>query len=398
MTVRTVLVGAPEVAGEPALVTALSNARTVAAVRRCVDAVDVLGVASTGGASLAIIGVHLPRAGVELVERLRGLGLAIVGVADPADCRGEETLRLWGITDIRSLDDGCIAELVRMTGLQQQAAAPSAPPAAGQGRIIAVWGPYGAPGRTTVAVSLADELARSGVSTLLVDADPCGGAAGIHLGLLEESSGLVAACRRAEQGVLDLNGLARSARTVGGGLRVLTGLEGPTSWTHVRPTSLGRVLALARVAVDVTVVDVGFGLEEGASRGSSAVSVAALECADEIVAAASADPVGLARLAGALPDLRELAGVRRVHVLMNKVPDQRRSTHDQVAEALAALCDVHDHVNLPHDGAAPQCLRDGVTLAEGAPRAALRSRIREFAGDLAQSRNELVVPRSWTAA
>ena len=90
-----------------------------------------------------------------------------------------------------------------------------------------MWGPYGSPGRTTVSVGIADELTRAGATTVLVDADPYGGAVGLHLGMLEESSGLVAACRRAEQGLLDLPGLARSARSLGGGLRVITGVMTP---------------------------------------------------------------------------------------------------------------------------------------------------------------------------
>ena len=42
------------------------------------------------------------------------------------------------------------------------------------GTVVAVWGPTGAPGRTTVAITLADELARLGHETLLVDADVYG--------------------------------------------------------------------------------------------------------------------------------------------------------------------------------------------------------------------------------
>ena len=56
-------------------------------------------------------------------------------------------------------------------------------------------GPTGAPGRTTVVVGVADEAARLGVSTLLIDADTYGGVIGQVLGLLDESPGLAAAAR-----------------------------------------------------------------------------------------------------------------------------------------------------------------------------------------------------------
>jgi len=42
--------------------------------------------------------------------------------------------------------------------------------------LAAVWGPKGAPGRTTVAVNLAFEAAAAGGEVLLVDADTYGGA------------------------------------------------------------------------------------------------------------------------------------------------------------------------------------------------------------------------------
>jgi hypothetical protein len=50
--------------------------------------------------------------------------------------------------------------------------------AGGDGRraVVAVWGPKGGPGRTTVAVNLAFEAAAAGGEVLLVDADTYGGA------------------------------------------------------------------------------------------------------------------------------------------------------------------------------------------------------------------------------
>ena len=56
-----------------------------------------------------------------------------------------------------------------------------------------VWGPTGAPGRTTLAIGLAAELAGSGLPTVLVDADTYGASVAQCLGLLDESSGLATA-------------------------------------------------------------------------------------------------------------------------------------------------------------------------------------------------------------
>ena len=44
------------------------------------------------------------------------------------------------------------------------------------GRVLVVWGPAGAPGRTTVAVGLSSEIAAAGHECLLLDVDAYGGA------------------------------------------------------------------------------------------------------------------------------------------------------------------------------------------------------------------------------
>ena len=80
----------------------------------------------------------------------------------------------------------------------EEPAAESNPP---NGRVIAVWGPTGAPGRTTVAAGLAVAAAGS-IATLLIDADVYGGVLASAFGLLDESPGLAGACRMAANGRL----------------------------------------------------------------------------------------------------------------------------------------------------------------------------------------------------
>ncbi len=80
------------------------------------------------------------------------------------------------------------------------------------GRVVAVHGPTGAPGRTTVAIGLAAEHAHRGHRSVLVDADPHGGAVAQHLGVLDEVSGLLASARLVNSGALD----ARRSPAAGG--------------------------------------------------------------------------------------------------------------------------------------------------------------------------------------
>jgi MinD-like ATPase involved in chromosome partitioning or flagellar assembly len=186
-----------------------------------------------------------------------------------------------------------------------------------------VWGPAGAPGRTTVASALAAELAGRGAATVLVDLDPYGGAVSQHLGILDEVSGLLSAARLAGSGQLEER-FASVCRGVGDHLAVVTGLPRPDRWREVRPAHVDQLLDLARGRGDV-VVDTGFCLEdEGASElggrpGRNATTLSALEQADEVVVVGAADPVGLARLARGLVDLRELTSGAPVRVVVNRM-------------------------------------------------------------------------------
>ena len=58
-----------------------------------------------------------------------------------------------------------------------------------KGAVVAVWGPAGAPGRSTVAVGLADELSRLPRASLLIDADSYGGVVAPLLGAARRIAG-----------------------------------------------------------------------------------------------------------------------------------------------------------------------------------------------------------------
>src|SRR3546814_20290271 len=81
----------------------------------------------------------------------------------------------------------------------------------GRGRSVVVWGPTGGPGRTTVALGLAGEMARRGAAPLVLDVDPWGGSVGQHLGVLAEASGPLACARAHSPG--DLHGPTLHHRT-----------------------------------------------------------------------------------------------------------------------------------------------------------------------------------------
>ena len=197
----------------------------VTVVRRCVDIVDLLAVALSGQARAALIAASLRRLDADAVDRLVAASVAPVAVVPRNDTAVEDRVRALGIAHVvpDDADAAVVASVIseavavadaaaqgwRATrGFGDPRAATSAPippggspvadhPQAQRGSVLAVWGPTGAPGRTTVAATLADELARLGSASLLVDADVYGGVVAAMLGLLDESPGFAAACRQA---------------------------------------------------------------------------------------------------------------------------------------------------------------------------------------------------------
>lgn len=310
---------------EAGVVAGLTRVAGVEVVRRCVDLADLVAVASTGVAHVALVSADLRGLDLSAVRDLRDAGCAVVAVLDPAAPESDEArVRQLGVEHVvvaTALGPDVAAVLREAAGSHPQvldpdpqealpAGHPVAPDDAPVGRVVTVWGAAGAPGRTTVAVTLAAELAAAGEEVLLVDADTYAAAVAQTLGLLDEVAGVATACRNAEQGALDVVALSRIAPVVEPRLRVLTGLPRPDRWTEVRQAALERVLDVARRLVDVVVVDVAAPLEDDEELSYDTVAprrnmaaLTAVDVADELVVVGAADPVGLARLVRALDEL-----------------------------------------------------------------------------------------------
>ncbi|HEY9351193.1 MAG TPA: hypothetical protein VIP75_10905, partial [Acidothermales bacterium] len=263
----------------------------------------------------------------------------------------------------------------------------------GTGRLVAVWGPTGAPGRTTVAVTLAGEAAGLGVATLLADADTYGGCIAQLIGLLDEAPGLAAAARQANSGALDHQALARIARSVQPQLRVLSGLSRPERWAEIRAPALDLVWTVARAMSAFTVVDCGFSLErdeeiafDTAAPRRNGATLVTLESADVIVAVGSPDPVGVQRLIRGVGDLREIVPSADIRVVLNGV---RRgpvgpNPEAQLAQALDRYAGLQVAAFVPYDRAGCDAmLSAGRLLAECAPASPIRAVLGNLAAELA---------------
>ncbi|MDQ0800617.1 P-loop NTPase [Arthrobacter sp. SLBN-112] len=401
----------------------------VTVVRRCAELPELLAACQSGLARAAVVAEGSEGLTASLVDRLGAVGVAIIALTDNADEAAR--LRKIGVasalTGVQSaeLSDKIADAVSQLTGFGRPAMLsaeadtgaalatdPVDPPpgadGAGNGRIIAVWGPAGSPGRTTVAANIAGEMAVDGREVLLVDADTYGASVAAVLGLLDESAGVAQACRLADQGTLDTDALRKVASTVAttsGTFKVLTGITRADRWTELRAAALAAVLERARHMADVVVVDTGFCLEadeelsfDTMAPRRNAATLCALELADTVYAVGAADPVGVPRLVRALAELETAVPQASPTVVMNKVrasavgrsPErQLRDAWDRYgpASGLTAF--------LPYDpAAADAALLAGSLLHEGAPESALRKAIRELVCAPAQQKPKSSVSSS----
>lgn len=257
-------------------------------------------------------------------------------------------------------------------------------------RVIAVWGPHGAPGRTTVAIQLAVELCRANRRTALVDADSVAPSVALQLGLGEDSPSLAAACRRAQLGGLDVAELARlstSVETSGGTLEVLAGLNRPSRWPELTAARLRATLGVCRDWVDETVVDVAAPFDEDADPlepGDSlrhAATAAALLEADAVVAVLSADPLGVSRFLRGHSELRHLIGDTPVTVVANRVRPGPLGidARGQVRRTLERFAGIEDIAFIPYDArGADSAALHARAISDVAPRSQLVAAVRRI--------------------
>jgi len=294
-----------------------------------------------------------------------------------------------GLYDLVDAEAGWDAIATLLPGADAPAPAPHT-----RGTVIAVWGPAGSPGRTTLAIAIAAEIAAAGFTVALADVDTHSASVAPALGLMDEAPGFAAACRLAGADSLDRAELERIGQrhdADDSSFWVLTGIGQPSRWPEL---SADRVLATideCRRWVDYVVLDTASSLESDEEISSdmfaprrNAATVTALREADHIVAVASADPVGLARFLRAHGDLADVAVTLEITVVANKVRASAIGLGPaaQVTQTLSRFGGIDDPVLVPWDQQAMDAaVLSARTLAEVAPKSAARLAIRRLVAD-----------------
>jgi Mrp family chromosome partitioning ATPase len=369
--VTAIILAAPDVLAEPSLVAAATPAG-LKVLRRCVDASDLLACAAAEPATAVVLSAGVPRLSGDLVARMEPSRRPVVALVANDD--DEAKVRAWGIEFVVRLGEAgatatAIAEVLsgsahRRAEMHQTARIDASGLGGGElnsgvlpsgalrtralqtpvletgaletgardpgvfdtgvwsqadgrcGLIVAVWGPRGAPGRTSTAIGLAEGFIRAGQRVLLADADTHAASIAVMLGIVDDASGLIVACRHADNGTLSARTLQACARAIGPGLSVLTGIPRPDRWPDAREAALEQVWRICRSAFDVTVIDVGSDIDDDAhgsvnpvlaSRRNASALTALAQC-DVVLSVGRADALGLSRLAHSYSTLSTAAG------------------------------------------------------------------------------------------
>ncbi len=381
---------------EAEIATAVGAHSGLVVARRCADLAEAIAAAHAGIGEVIVVSEHaeLDRA---VIRRLEKAGLAVVGV--PSDAKAREVLLGLGVATVLapSLPADEVAAAAHEAATEPRSGGPiedvpsedlpSDEPERARGRVVAVWGPTGAPGRTFIATNLAAEAGRLDADVLLVDADTYGGAVASALGVVDEAPGVAALARAALRGEPITPLLERHAARVGPGVRLLSGISRADRWPELPAAALDAVWEAARDSAGLVVVDTGFAIEPAEDLGGrdrNAATLSALVSADVIVIVGSSEPLGIQRLVQAISDLSsipETADARRV-VVVNKVRASVAGALPEraVADALARYASVAETWTVPYDArACDAATLAGAALVETSPRSAARRAITQLA-------------------
>jgi MinD-like ATPase involved in chromosome partitioning or flagellar assembly len=268
----------------------------------------------------------------------------------------------------------------------ERASAPEVEPERGnRGIVIAVWGPAGSPGRTTLAISIAAEIAAAGYSVVLGDVDTHSASIAPALGLTDEAPGFAAACRLAGAESLTREELERIGQRYRGSdssFWVLTGIGQPSRWPELSADRVRATIDECRRWVEYVVLDMASSLENDEEISSdmfaprrNAATLAALREADHVVAVGAGDPIGLARFLRAHGELADVVTADAITVVANKVRGSAVGLNPsgQVAQTLARFGGIESPVLVPWDQpGADAAILSGVTLRDAAPRSPTR--------------------------
>lgn len=357
-------------------------------VARCLELGEVHAalrgtVNSAGPADAVLVDAASPWIDALTVADLRRSGTAVVVVgATDVDARALH----FGADGVLAAPEHP-AELIRLVLEVVTPQRPAENRSGGaHGRTITVWSAKGAPGRSTLAVSLAWELAKLGVPTRLVDLDTYAPSIAILLGL-SDSPGVGQLVQRIASGDTEVSRFLQWPRR---GLGVAVGTIRSDAWLEVPDHGVELLLRTLVAEADVTVVDVDDCTEDDEELRLAAspwrrnqATLAALGASDLVLVPVLCDPVSVHSTVRALTSLRRegiLAdnGPPRILSVLSRVTSAREAGD---VEAYLADAGIECAMRIPDDPRSVTRARWAARVAgEVAPRSVYAKAVARLAG------------------
>ncbi|MCA9849171.1 MAG: hypothetical protein KC461_00795, partial [Dehalococcoidia bacterium] len=309
--------------GDPALEARLGRELPAAGVvirSRALDGPGLLAEARAPGVDAVLVDARLHRLDAALLDELRRLRVPVVILgADAAATAREGNVVPVGST-VASIAAALHAAAPRHAPLPPSPVAPEDLAEEGErARVVVVAGGKGAPGRTFVAIALADVLGAAEDEVVLVDGDLRGGNVAPYLDL-DPRRGLLAVAG----GPDPLPARLAAALQPGAHSAVLSGIERPELARRLPAGFLAEVVDQLRVGRDWVLVDAGHPAPPGL-----------LAIASDIVVVTGADLVSIWNTRVALPALRDAAPAARLHLVVNRREGREHYTAAEIGVVLA---------------------------------------------------------------
>ncbi|QRV02470.1 hypothetical protein JTE88_01555 [Arcanobacterium phocisimile] len=277
--------------------------------RRCADLAEVLAGARARIATLAVISEDADFLDLTLISELRQyVGVAIVarpcaesGRSATSSTYSSRDLRAFGNVEILSpLPIEIVARIRAVQTIAEfsphQLHNGNTSKENNEGSLVAVWGPEGSHGRSTLIRDCAVLMAQKD-QVRVVDGDVRSPSLAQFFDV-EESSGIIGVARMIDQGKKpDIDAIFSELSAEFCGVELLAGMNTGQRWREISRPVADRIWPVACADCALTMVDLAGGLDEHGERIDRwALSRSALERADIVIHVASATPIGLRRL------------------------------------------------------------------------------------------------------
>ncbi len=216
--------------------------------------------------------------------------------------------------------------------------------------VIAVHGPPGSTGKSSIALNLAYEFAELGKNTLLIDLDTHSPSIAQLMSITEPSAALAGCARLIRQSRFDrehLNRLSVNIKHRRANFRLLAGLSSPRRWGEISPETVTQLLNLARYEFELVILDLSSDIEDNLTSNTQPISRnsatrAALKASDFAITIVNRSTLSLSRYLNDFAELQEIQPNRLL--LLN-----RSESNQKIATTLKALTKESIFATIPDD-------------------------------------------------